>query len=103
MEFYRQQRNYALLESQQTLLDDTVVEAIERALPVADKSRPMFEMGQEEWWRSPIFVYLADSISHGPEETAYAVVAARGRFPMTKNRPSVNGKSTWRSILVRCR
>jgi ABC-type lipoprotein release transport system permease subunit len=69
-EFYRQQRNYALLESQTMLLDDALVEAVQ--------TRPFFEVDGELFWKSPLLIYLADSISYGKNEISYAVVAGRG-------------------------
>ena len=72
-EFYSLHRNYILLESQQLLLEDAVVEAVDRL------NEP--GKGPDAWKTCPVLIYLADTISDGKDEFHYAVVAARGSLP----------------------
>ncbi len=104
LEYYRQQRNYFLLESEQLLLDDTVVEAVEK---IATDHGRAIELGGERWQLCPTLIYLADTIASGNKQVPYAIVAAQGpslTLPArmaTKHGRWRRTRSTWLSGPIR--
>src|SRR5262249_44556088 len=81
-------RRYFMIESQQMLLEDAVVDAVRQACAPPPGRQHVFHVGREDWWLCPIFIYLADSLSAGGKEAAYAVVAARGPLPGDSDVPT---------------
>lgn len=62
VKFFESHRDYHVLESQRMVLPPQVESA-------------MYQIAQQRWDLTPVFVYLADSITDGSVELPYAVVA----------------------------
>ena len=73
--YYKDRRNYHVLESQRMLLEPLAVNAVSQLSPAApDGSKPL------RWNWTPTLVYLADSISDGEQETPYSIIASNDDF-----------------------